>query len=142
MLFLWIFGNNIEDSMGRARFLGFYLLGGIAAVAAQTLIDTASPVPMVGASGAVYAVLGAYVLLYRDAAVVTLVFLFVFFTVVELPALVVIGIFFLLQLLQASSGGESDVATFAHIGGFVFGLAVVRLLATRVKPIPPRFPLY
>jgi membrane associated rhomboid family serine protease len=144
LLFLWIFGNNVEDTMGRVRFLAFYLAGGVAAIAAQTLIDTGSPVPTIGASGAVSAVLGGYLLLYPHARVITLVFIVVFFTVVELPALLVLGLWFLLQVVNGAteSAGESGVATFAHIGGFVFGLLVVRLLARRAKPVPPRYPVY
>ena len=113
-------------------------------MAAQTLIDTASPVPMIGASGAVSAVLGGYLLLYPQARVITLVFIVVFFTVIELPALVVLGLWFLLQVLNGATetAGESNVATFAHIGGFVFGLLVIRLLARRVKDVPPRYPVY
>ncbi len=144
MLFLWIFGNNLEDAMGRLRFLAFYLVGGAVAIAAQTLIDLDSAVPTIGASGAVAAVLGGYLLLYPRARVITLVFIVVFFTIVELPAVVVLGLWFALQVLQGATEtpGESNVATFAHIGGFVFGLLVVRLLARRVKDTPPRLPVY
>ena len=126
MLFLWIFGNNIEDSMSRLRFVVFYLLGGIAALGLQVLIDPSSTVPTVGASGAIAAVLGGYALLYPRARVLTLVFIIIIFTIVQLPALLVLGLWFLLQLLPAFSepvgGGEGGVAYFAHIGGFVFGL--------------------
>jgi membrane associated rhomboid family serine protease len=136
MLFLWIFGNNIEDSMGRGRFVAFYLLGGLAALLAQVLIDTDSTVPTVGASGAIAAVLGGYALLYPHARVITLIFIIIIFTVVELPALVVLGLWFLLQLLPAFSQPIVDsgggVAYFAHIGGFVFGLALIKLFANRV----------
>ena len=138
MLFLWIFGNNIEDSMGPLRFLGFYLLGGVAAVAAQTAIDPSAAVPTIGASGAVAAVLGAYALLYPRARVVTLVFIVIFFTIIELPALVVLGLWFLLQALYGASevaqpvGSEGGVAYFAHIGGFLFGLLLIKLFANHV----------
>ena len=137
MLFLWIFGNNIEDSMGRVRFIAFYLLGGIAAVLAQTAIDPDAAVPTIGASGAVAAVLGAYALLYPRARVVTLIFIIVFFTIIELPALLVLGAWFLLQALNGASelstpvGEGGGVAYFAHIGGFVFGLAAIKLFANR-----------
>ena len=138
MLFLWVFGNNIEDSMGRARFAGFYLLGGVAALGAQTAIDPGSAVPTIGASGAVAAVLGGYALLYPRARVVTLIFIVIFFTVIELPALLVLGAWFLLQafngvteIAQPVAGG-GGVAYFAHIGGFLFGLAAVRLFADRI----------
>jgi membrane associated rhomboid family serine protease len=136
MLFLWIFGNNIEDSMGRVRFVVFYLLGGIVALLAQVLIDTDSTVPTVGASGAIAAVLGGYAILYPRARVITLVFIIIIFTVIELPALVVLGLWFLLQLLPAFSEPVGDsgggVAYFAHIGGFVFGLLVIRFFADRI----------
>jgi membrane associated rhomboid family serine protease len=133
MLFLWIFGNNIEDSMSRWRFIVFYLLGGIAALLAQVLIDTNSTVPTVGASGAIAAVLGGYALLYPHARVITLIFIIIIFTVVELPALIVLGLWFVLQLLPAftqpvvDSGG--GVAYFAHIGGFIFGLLLIKAFA-------------
>jgi membrane associated rhomboid family serine protease len=135
MLFLWIFGNNIEDSMGRLRFVAFYLLGGVAALLTHVLIDTGSTIPTVGASGAIAAVLGGYAVLYPRARVITLVFIIIIFTIVELPALVVLGLWFLLQLLPAFSQpvveGGSGVAYFAHIGGFVFGLLLIKLFANR-----------
>jgi membrane associated rhomboid family serine protease len=137
MLFLWIFGNNVEDAMGRVKFILFYLAGGLAATLAQTLIDTSSTVPSVGASGAVAAVLGAYALLYPRARVVTVIILIVFITLVELPALLVLGLWFLMQLYYGSAelaqpvAGGGGVAYWAHIGGFVFGLALVKLLARR-----------
>jgi membrane associated rhomboid family serine protease len=149
MLFLWIFGNNIEDSMGRARFVVFYLLGGLVALLAQVLIDPESAVPTVGASGAIAAVLGGYALLYPRARVVTLVFIIIIFTIVELPALLVLGLWFLLQLLPAFSeplgDGGGGVAYFAHIGGFLFGLALIRLFANDVHEdyeAPRRIPVY
>jgi membrane associated rhomboid family serine protease len=140
MLFLWIFGNNIEDSMGRPRFVIFYLLGGLAAILGQTLIDPNSAAPTVGASGAIAAVLGAYALLYPRARVVTVVFIVFFFTILNLPALVVLGLWFVLQLLYGASdlaqpvgaGGGGGVAYFAHIGGFAFGLLTIKLFANRV----------
>jgi len=136
MLFLWIFGNNIEDSMSRWRFVLFYLLGGIVALAAQVLIHPDAAVPTVGASGAIAAVLGGYALLYPRARVITVIFIIIFFTIVELPALLVLGLWFLLQLLPAFSepvtGGGGGVAYFAHIGGFVFGLLLIRLFANQL----------
>jgi membrane associated rhomboid family serine protease len=140
MLFLWIFGNNIEDSMGRARFVAFYLLGGLAAIGLQTLVEPGAAVPTIGASGAVAAVLGGYALLYPRARVVTLVIIVFFITIIRLPALVVLGIWILLQLASGASelsspvagGGEGGVAYFAHIGGFLFGLLAIRLFANRV----------
>jgi len=151
MLFLWVFGNNIEDSMGRVRFVAFYLLGGIAALAAQTLIDPGAAVPTVGASGAIAAVLGGYALLYPRARVVTVVFIIIIFTIVRLPALLVLGLWFLLQVLYGASelgqplGGSGGVAYFAHIGGFVFGLALIRLFANDVHEdydVQRRIPVY
>jgi membrane associated rhomboid family serine protease len=137
MLFLWIFGNNVEDSMGRGRFIAFYLLGGIAATLGQTLIDPSSTTPTIGASGAIAAVLGGYALLYPRARVLTVVFIILFFTVVELPALLVLGAWFLLQVLYGAADlaqplGGGGVAYFAHIGGFLFGLLMIRLFADRV----------
>jgi len=138
MLFLWIFGNNIEDSMGRPRFVLFYLLGGLAALLAQTLIEPGSAVPTIGASGAVAAILGAYALLYPKARVVTVIFIIIFVTILELPALLVLGAWFLLQALNGAGslaqpvGEGGGVAYFAHIGGFIFGLIMIRLFANRV----------
>jgi membrane associated rhomboid family serine protease len=136
MLFLWIFGNNIEDAMSRPRFLAFYLLGGLAATAAQVAVNPNSTTPTLGASGAIAAVLGGYALLYPRARVITLIFIIIFVTVIELPALVVLGVWFLLQLLDATSqplSGGGGVAYFAHIGGFVFGLLLIRVFANRVQ---------
>jgi len=135
MLFLWIFGNNIEDSMNRLVFIGFYILGGLAALALQVVTDPNSAVPTVGASGAIAGVLGAYARLYPRARVVTLVIIIIIFTVVTLPAVLVLGVWFLLQLLPAFSdptGAGGGVAYFAHIGGFLFGLLAIKLLATNV----------
>jgi membrane associated rhomboid family serine protease len=138
MLFLWIFGNNIEDSMGRPRFVAFYLLGGLAALLAQTVIDPNAAVPTIGASGAVAAVLGGYALLYPRARVVTLIFIIIFFTIIELPALLVLGAWFVLQAISGAGslvqpvGEGGGVAYFAHIGGFLFGLLMIRLFANRV----------
>ena len=137
MLFLWIFGNNIEDAMGRLKFAAFYLLGGLVAAFGQTLIDTSSTIPSIGASGAVAAVLGGYALLYPRARVVTLVIIIIFITIIELPALLVLGLWFLFQLYDASQpiGGEGGgIAYFAHIGGFLFGLAMIKLFANRENP--------
>ena len=135
MLFLWIFGNNVEDAMGPVRFIAFYVLGGLAADAAQILVDTDSTVPTLGASGAVAAVLGGYLLLFPRARVVTVVFIIFFFTIIELAALIFLVIWIAQQalfgyfdLIQPSA--EGGVAYFAHIGGFVFGLAAIRLFAS------------
>jgi membrane associated rhomboid family serine protease len=146
MLFLWIFGNNIEDSMGELRFVAFYLLGGLAALGAQVLVDPSAPVPTVGASGAIAAVLGAYAVLYPRARVITVVFIIIFFTIIELPALLVLGFWILVQLFLGANdlgsqtvGGSGGVAYFAHIGGFLFGLIAIRLFADRVQDDYERF---
>jgi membrane associated rhomboid family serine protease len=135
MLFLWIFGNNIEDSMNRALFVAFYVLGGLAALGLQVVTDANSAVPTVGASGAIAGVLGAYARLYPRARVLTLVFIVIIFTIITLPAVLVLGVWFLLQLLPAFSdptGTGGGVAYFAHIGGFLFGLFAIKLFATNV----------
>jgi membrane associated rhomboid family serine protease len=135
MLFLWIFGNNIEDSMNRGVFVVFYLLSGLAALGLYVLFNADSAVPTVGASGAIAGVLGAYARLYPRARVVTLVFIIIIFTIVTLPAVLVLGLWFLLQLLPAFSnptGAEGGVAYFAHVGGFLFGLLAIKLFANNV----------
>ena len=151
MLFLWIFGNNVEDSMSRWRFPFFYLLGGGVALAAQTVIDPSASVPTIGASGAIAGVLGGYALLYPRARVVTLILIIFFFTIVELPALLVLGLWFLLQVFYGAAelgqplGGSGGVAYFAHIGGFLFGLAAIRAFANRVHEdydVGRRIPVY
>jgi membrane associated rhomboid family serine protease len=134
MLFLWIFGNNVEDSMGPLKFIGFYLLGGLAATALQIVIDPSSTVPTVGASGAIAGVLGGYLILFPRARVVTLIFIVFFVTLVELPAIWILGFWFVQQLVfgwldLGAAGAEGGVAYFAHIGGFVFGLAAIKLFA-------------
>lgn len=139
MLFLWIFGNNVEDAMGPAKFLAFYLLGGAAAIGAQTLMEPDAAVPTIGASGAVAAVLGGYALLYPKARVITVIFIIFFFTVVELPAVAILGFWFVQQVLFGAfdltnpTGGGGGVAYFAHIGGFLFGLIAIKLFASRAK---------
>jgi membrane associated rhomboid family serine protease len=128
MWFLWIFGNNIEDSMGHGRYLAFYLLCGLAAAATQTFISPGSIVPMVGASGAISGVMGAYVVLYPRVRVHMLVFLFIFVTRIVVPAYLMLGYWFLLQLLGGSaSQGEGGVAFWAHVGGFVAGAVLIRV---------------
>jgi membrane associated rhomboid family serine protease len=151
MLFLWIFGNNVEDAMGHVRFAIFYLLGGIAALALQTAIQPNAAIPTVGASGAIAAVLGGYILLYPRARVVTVIFIVFFFTILELPAMAVLGLWFLQQvafgyfdLANPAGGGGGGVAYFAHIGGFAFGLLTIKLFANRQKDytVPPKYPVY
>jgi membrane associated rhomboid family serine protease len=146
MLFLWIFGNNVEDSMGPLRYIVFYLLGGIAAFALQVAVAPNSPAPTLGASGAIAAVLGGYILIYPKARVLTLVIIIFFFTVIEIPAWVMLGIWFAEQaafgavgFTSPTGGAGGGVAYYAHIGGFIFGLLVIRLLATRRKrPVTQR----
>ena len=145
MLFLWIFGNNVEDAMGKVRFLAFYLLGGFAATATQTFVtlmfasDLDATIPNIGASGAVSAVLGAYIVLLPKARVLTVIF----FILREVPAVLFLGIWFGFQLLEGStsiahpeSGG--GVAFFAHIGGFVFGMLAVTIFRKR-RPLAPAY---
>jgi len=133
MLYLWIFGNNVEDRLGRLPFLGFYVVGGLAAVVAQVATDPDSAIPLVGASGAIAATLGAYVVLFPGARILSLVFLGFFYQLINVPAVVVLGFWFVLQLFDglASLGGETigGIAFFAHIGGFVAGVLAVRLFA-------------
>lgn len=148
MLFLWIFGNNVEDSMGPLKFIAFYLVGGVAALALQVAIGPNSTAPTIGASGAIAAVLGGYIMLYPHARVLTLVFIVLFFTVIELPAILMLGIWFAEQALFGAvgltnpTGGGGGVAYFAHVGGFAFGIVAIRLLATRRKQVPPPHPVY
>ena len=134
MWFLWVFGNNVEDSMGRFRYIVFYLLCGLAAAATQTLLNPASPIPMVGASGAISGVMGAYVLLYPRVRVHMLVILVIFITRIQVPAFVMVGYWFLLQLLggAAALGQEGGGVAFgAHVGGFVAGVLLVGLFKDR-----------
>jgi rhomboid family protein len=148
MLFLWIFGNNVEDAFGKVRYLLFYLLGGFAATALQTFITLAygsqaeSEIPNLGASGAVSAVLGAYLVLLPNARVVTIIFILIIF-IRDFPAWIFLGVWFLLQLwsggfslLYPEEGG--GVAFFAHIGGFVFGMFAIFLFRKR-KPLRPKY---
>jgi membrane associated rhomboid family serine protease len=149
MLFLWIFGNNVEDAFGRIRFLLWYLAAGLAAAAVQTVVTLAftdpagASIPNIGASGAIAGVLGAYFVLLPTASVLT-AFIIVFFVFLrEIPAMWFLGIWIVFQLweggfaiLQPQAGG--GVAFFAHIGGFAFGLATARLVAKR-RPLPPRW---
>ena len=147
MIFLWIFGRNVENALGPVKFIGFYVLGGIAALALQVAVSPDSTAPTLGASGAIAAVLGGYIVLFPRAKVLTVVFIILFFTVIELPAWVMLGIWFAEQAVfgaagLTSPGSGGGVAYFAHVGGFIFGLLSVRVLATRVRPSPPARPVY
>jgi membrane associated rhomboid family serine protease len=129
MWFLWIFGNNIEDSMGRLRFILFYLLCGLAAAMGQVLTSPNSPIPMVGASGAIGGVMGAYLMLFPRVRVYALVPLIIIFTSVAMPAWVMLGYWFLIQFISglASFGGDvGGVAFWAHVGGFLAGVVLVK----------------
>ncbi len=127
MLYLWIFGNNIEDAMGRLRFIGFYFVCGTAAAYAHAVTAQTSLVPMIGASGAISGVLGAYLLLYPRARVLTLIPLGLYLSTVEIPAMFVLGFWFVLQFFSAliSPSGAGGVAWYAHVGGFVTGMLLI-----------------
>lgn len=129
MLYLWIFGNNVEDDTGRLRFILFYLLCGTVAALTHALVNRTSIIPMIGASGAVSGVLGAYLLLYPGARVVTLVFFGFYIRTVEIPAIIVLGSWFVIQFLSALSTSSSGggIAWYAHVGGFVAGLVLIGL---------------
>jgi membrane associated rhomboid family serine protease len=135
LLFLWVFGGNVEDALGRPGFLGFYLASGVAAALAQTLLSVAAGdplVPMVGASGAIAGVMAAFMVLFPRARVLTVIPIFFYIRVVHLPAKFFIGLWFALQVLYAFLGGYgSGVAFFAHIGGFVFGWLALSVLTRR-----------
>jgi len=139
MWYLWIFADNVEDAMGRLRFVLFYLLSGLAAAAAQIGVNPDAQTPMVGASGAISGVLGAYMVLYPRGRVLTLLWVFYFVRFLQLPALYFLGFWFLFQLLSASLVGTGEgggVAWMAHIGGFVAGALLVRFFVTRPRPQP------
>jgi membrane associated rhomboid family serine protease len=145
MLYLWIFGNNVEDALGRVRFILFYLACGVAAAMLQAVVDPASEIPMVGASGAISGVLGAYLLLFPRANVLVLIPLGWFTQLRPLPAVFVLGFYFVLQLISAAlDTGEAGVAFYAHIGGFVAGMVLLPLMKRREVPLfsqkrqPPR----
>lgn len=127
MLYLWIFGNNIEDSMGRIRFILFYFLCGVIAAATHALANAGSTVPMIGASGAISGILGAYLMLFPRARVLTLVILGFYIRTIEVPAMVVLGFWFVLQFLNAliSAGTGAGVAWYAHVGGFIAGITLI-----------------
>jgi membrane associated rhomboid family serine protease len=127
MLFLWIFGNNVEDAMGRGRFVAFYLLCGAAAALVQGFVDPKSTIPMIGASGAIAGISGAYLLLYPRANVVVLMVIIIYFRRINVPAVVVLLVWFTVQLWSAlhSSTSGGGVAFWAHVGGFITGLVLI-----------------
>ena len=132
MWFLWVFGSHIEDTMGAGRFLVFYLLSGIASAGVQFATSIGSPVPTIGASGAIAGVMGAFLILYPRVRVVTLIFIFIFITTYELPAALMLIYWFALQLLSGLSSLGSvtmaqNIAWFAHVGGFLAGILLIKL---------------
>lgn len=139
MLYLWIFGDNIEDRLGHFRFLIFYLFAGVVAAYANAAVEAASAIPMIGASGAVSGVLGAYLLLFPHSRVHTLVFFGFFLQVVRIPAYFVIGFWAVIQFLNGLLAQgilhQSGIAWFAHIGGFLFGLITIKLWLPGEKPL-------
>ena len=146
MLYLWVFGNNVEDRMGWPAFLVFYLAAGAAAAYAQALTDPSSQIPLVGASGAIAGTLGAYLVMFPHARVLTLVPIFFILQAAELPAWMVLGFWFVLQAFQGVGGLAGDVggvAWFAHIGGFAFGVLVaLAFYRRRPEPRPAVWPPY
>jgi membrane associated rhomboid family serine protease len=140
MWYLWIFGDNVEDRVGHGRFIVFYLLCGIAAAFGQMAMDPHSTLPTIGASGAIAGVMGAYFVLYPRSRVLTLVPLFFYYQIFELPALYLLGFWFLLQLFSAgaiaatASTGGGGVAFMAHVAGFIVGIAAVFVLKKREQP--------
>jgi membrane associated rhomboid family serine protease len=148
MIFLWIFGNSVEDAMGPAKYLAFYIVGGLATLGLLVAIAPNSTAPTIGASGAIAAVLGAYILLYPRARVFTFVIMIFFVTVIEVPPLVMLALWFVMQAIFAianlttPTGSGEGVAYIAQLAGFAFGLLTVKLLATRRKAVPPPHPVY
>lgn len=134
MLYLWIFGDNIEDAMGRGRFVVFYIACGLIAALSHAFTDTGSVVPMIGASGAISGVLGAYLLLYPRAQVLVLIPLGFFSQLIYVPAALILGLWFLMQLISGSASigqGGGSVAWFAHVGGFLAGISLIGLFKRR-----------
>ncbi len=125
MLYLWIFGNNIEDFLGRVRFVIFYLICGTLASMGHILTDLQSDIPMVGASGAISGILGAYLVLYPFARVKTLIFLGFLITIIRVPAIILLLIWILIQVFSGVMAGDGSVAWFAHIGGFISGMLLI-----------------
>jgi membrane associated rhomboid family serine protease len=146
MLYLWIFGDNIEDRLGHFRYLIFYLLCGIVATLAHAFFNPSSRMPSIGASGAIAGVLGAYILLFPRAQVTTLIPIFFFITIREIPAFIILGLWFVLQLfvgvasLGVAEGNAGGVAYFAHIGGFVAGMVLIALMGGMRRRAPRAIP--
>ncbi|HEX4170265.1 MAG TPA: rhomboid family intramembrane serine protease [Bryobacteraceae bacterium] len=143
MWFLWVFGSHIEDTMGPGKFLVFYLVSGVASAAVQFITSLGSPVPTIGASGAIAGVMGAFLILYPRARVVTLIFIFIFITTYDLPAALMLIYWFALQLLSGLSSLSSvtmaqNIAWFAHVGGFLAGILLVKFFISN----RPRYRYY
>jgi membrane associated rhomboid family serine protease len=134
MLYLWIFGDNVEDFLGPLRFFLFYFITGSLAVLAHVLADMNATVPVIGASGAIAGVLGAYLVLFPRANVSTLFLFIIIFRIIQVPAVLILGLWFLVQVLNASSGGGGSVAWFAHIGGFVAGMILIKVFRPASRP--------
>ena len=135
MVYLWIFGDNIEDSFGKVRFIIFYILCGFAAVFAQILYDPNSPIPMIGASGAIAGVLGAYLIMYPRAKIWVFMWIVFIVRLITVPAFIVLSIWMGLQLINVIDQGQSGVAYSAHIGGFIAGMILAPILKKREKPL-------
>jgi len=138
MVFLWAFGPQVEDAMGRGRYLVFYLVGGLVAMLAQVVADPHSTVPNLGASGAIAAVMGAFLIMYPRDQIKSILVIFIFVRITFIPACVLIGLWFLTQLVHAGKVAQAQtggVAYLAHIGGFIFGVAIARLFERRVASL-------
>jgi membrane associated rhomboid family serine protease len=138
MWFLWIFGDNVEDLLGHAKFLLFYLMCGVAAALGQVFTSPFSTVPMVGASGAIAGVMGAYMIKFPRARVLTLVFIFIFITTLEIPAPIMLAYWFVIQLFSGLGSisahmSQGGVAFFAHVAGFISGIVLIKVLGTRER---------
>jgi membrane associated rhomboid family serine protease len=139
MIFLWCFGRSLEDAMGSGKFLVFYLLCGVAAAFTQSFLTWGSRAPMIGASGAIAGVMGAYLLKFPRARIQTLVFVFVFITTVQIPAVLILVYWFVIQVFSGfgtiaeSSANQGGTAFFAHIGGFITGMILVNVLGTQTR---------
>src|SRR6476620_7001227 len=140
MWYLWIFGDNVEDRLGHGRFIGFYLLCGVIASFGQIMLDPGSTLPMIGASGAIAGVMGGYFVLYPQSRVLTLIPLIIFWEIIELPAIMLLGFWFLMQLFSAgaiavtASTGGAGVAFMAHVAGFLCGVGGIFLFRQRQRP--------
>jgi membrane associated rhomboid family serine protease len=133
MLYLWIFGDNIEDYLGHLRFFLFYLVSGLFAALFHTLADVNATIPVIGASGAIAGILGAYLVLFPRANVSTLFLFIIIIRIIKIPAVLILGLWFLIQLLGAGSGGS--IAWFAHIGGFLAGMILIRFFRPATRPV-------